>query len=308
MELNQELEREVQDANRIISSIADLNEKVYEGGIGSGETNDFLDQRAVLFKELSGKLDLVSIQDSYGRLTVLTAKGKVLVDGGRSWNLGTVQDEATGFKRVAWVDAAGNASDISGDIEGGKLKALMDMRDGELRNVFIKNMDDLAESVIKEVNAVHKGGVNLNGTTDIPFFEEIDTGYAKGIALSSSIKRDVKNIASTSSSVNSTDNDIAMGIASLGETNVTVGGSQTTFTNYVSSLMTNIGQMAANAKDRSQYDQDTMEVMEKQRESLSGVSLDEEMADLIKFQYAYQAAARLFTVADELFKTLLQAV
>jgi flagellar hook-associated protein 1 FlgK len=47
--------------------------------------------------------------------------------------------------------------------------------------------------------------------------------------------------------------------------------------------------------------------MEKQREGISGVSLDEEMADLIKYQYAFQAASRLFTVADELFQTLLGA-
>ena len=55
----------------------------------------------------------------------------------------------------------------------------------------------------------------------------------------------------------------------------------------------------------SEQQQSAMTVMEKQRESVSGVSIDEEMSNLIKYQYAYQAAARLITVADEMFTDLL---
>ena len=51
-----------------------------------------------------------------------------------------------------------------------------------------------------------------------------------------------------------------------------------------------------------------MTMMEKQRESVSGVSIDEEMTNLMKFQYAYQAAARLITVADEMFQDLLGVI
>ncbi|MCX7966725.1 MAG: hypothetical protein N2596_08890, partial [Syntrophorhabdaceae bacterium] len=69
-----------------------------------------------------------------------------------------------------------------------------------------------------------------------------------------------------------------------------------------------VGQLSKGAQDMVEYSKDTMQIMEKQREDISGVSLDEEMANLIKFQYAFQAAARLFTVADNLFQSLLDAV
>jgi flagellar hook-associated protein 1 FlgK len=77
---------------------------------------------------------------------------------------------------------------------------------------------------------------------------------------------------------------------------------------YLANLSSKIGGTLRAAKDTFTFEEETMGILEKQRESVSGVSIDEEMANLIKFQYAYQAAARLFTVADELLKSLLEAV
>ena len=81
-----------------------------------------------------------------------------------------------------------------------------------------------------------------------------------------------------------------------------------TFTNYTSAMVSKIGEMTSGAKNADQYNQDTLTILQQQRESVSGVSIDEEMANLIKYQYAYQASAKLFTVADELLQSLLGVV
>ena len=304
-ELNNDVGQEVTDANTLIKSIASLNTMILEGGTQGGQANDYIDQRNEQVKELSAKLDLVTFQDQYGRMTVLTSKGKMLVDGDTSYELATDVDQTTGLTGVAWKDASGNLFDISSDIQAGKFKAMLDMRDNQIPG-FISNIDNLAQTLIQQVNTIHATGYNLNGTQN-DFFKSISGNYAKDIGLSDEVKADSKNISATSSLANTTDNDVALSLAGLADSNVCDGGT-TTFTGYTASIVSRIGELTKAATDSVQYDQNTMDVVNNQRESVSGVSLDDEMTNLIKFEHAYEAGARLYTVADDLFKSLLEAV
>jgi flagellar hook-associated protein 1 len=307
-ELNSTVGQEVADINRIVSSIAALNEKVFDSHTNGNEAGDYLDQRTQFFKELSGKIGVRSFEDKYGRISVLTAQGKVLVDGGQCWTIKAIPDAATGFNKVAWVDHAGNASDITDEITTGSLRSIIDLRDQHIGTGFLKQLDDLAEGIMTAVNEVHKDGVTLNNTTGIPFFKELTGNYAASMDVSDAVKTDINNIAATSTAANPTDNDIALAIASLGTNTISIGGSAKTLSDYVASITASIGQLTSNAQQQAAYEQNTMAAMESQRASISGVSIEEEMANLIKFQYAYQASAKLFNVADELFKTLLGVI
>lgn len=308
LELDNNITREVGEINNLLKSIAELNNKVFQGGISGGEAGDYMDQRAELFKSLSGKMDVMSVEDPHGRLTILTGQGKVLVDGNQHWDLAAIQNGQTGFQDVAWTDSSGNKVDITGEIRAGKLKALMDTRDSTIGDTLIGDLDELARSLMTEVNQIHRGGVNLNGTTDVPFFTVLTGDYAKDMRVNQTVAGDVRNIASTSSALNPTDNDIAVAMAALGEQTLSINGMPTTFGGYVASMVSDVGQLTSNAKDAAEYERDTMQIMEKQREAISGVSIDEEMANLIKFQHAYTASARLFTIADKLFETLVNMV
>ncbi len=308
LELDSNVTKEVEEINGILKSIAELNNKVFQGGISGGEAGDYMDQRAELYKSLSARMDVMSVEDKYGRLTVLTSHGKVLVDGNQYWSLAPMRNEQTGFQGIAWTDSSGNSVDITGEIRAGKLKALTDTRDSIIGGKLIGDLDALAKSLMDEVNQVHRGGVNLNGTTDVPFFTELAGNYAKDIGVNSAVREDVKNIAATSSALNPTGNDIAVTIAALGEERIGINGLPTTFGGYVASMVSDVGQLTSNAKDSAAYERDTMQIMEKQREAMSGVSIDEEMANLIKFQHAYTASARLFSIADKLFETLVNMV
>lgn len=318
LELNNNVSKDVQDINRITSSLAELNSKIFEGSKGgSGEANDYINRQVELLKELSGKIGIITFSDSFGRTNVLTSQGKVLVDGGKSWQLATSSNTETGFFDVHWVDFSGSTYDITNGITGGSLRAYIQMQDHGVSD-FIDTMDKLAENLISEVNAIHKNGYTLNHeptTPDEPdgiaFFKEITTNFSKDFDLSDAVKQDTKNIAAASETDSTTGvpmgNGIALQIATLVDKNIFDNG-RSTVTDFTVSITSKIGQLTRGAKDAAQFSEDIMGMLQKQREGVSGVSIDEEMADLIKFQYAYQASSRLFTVADELFRTLLEAV
>jgi flagellar hook-associated protein 1 FlgK len=306
-ELDQQVQGEVDEINRLTASIADLNEKIITlGSASQGEASDYLNQRAELLKELSGKMKVVSFEDQAGGLTVLTENGRTLVDRTNSWKLRTQQDPATGFRNIAWEDGAGNLSDMTGAISSGRLKALLDMRDQHLGNGFIADINNLAQTIITEVNSRHTEGYGLNGLTNIAFFVQTTSDFARDMDLSFQVKTDVQYIAAASSIDDYSGNDNALRIASLIETDLMIGGQSTRFSTYISTVMSNIGDLTKNAQDLSDHQESAMTVMEQQRESRSGVSIDEELTKLMKYQYAYQAAARLISVADEMFQEILQ--
>jgi flagellar hook-associated protein 1 len=306
-ELDQQVQGEVDEINRLTASIADLNEKIISlGSASQGEASDYLNQRAELLKELSGKMKVVSFEDQAGGLTVLTENGRTLVDRTNSWKLQTQQDPATGFRNIAWEDGAGNLSDMTGSISSGRLKALLDMRDQHLGNGFIADINNLAQTIITEVNSRHMEGYGLNGSTNVAFFAQTTSDFARDMDLSVEVKTDVQYIAAASSLGDFSGNDNALRIASLIDADLMIGGQSTRFSAYISTVMSNIGDLTKNAQDLSDHQESAMTVMEQQRESRSGVSIDEELTKLMKYQYAYQAAARLISVADEMFQEILQ--
>jgi flagellar hook-associated protein 1 FlgK len=99
------------------------------------------------------------------------------------------------------------------------------------------------------------------------------------------------------------DNSNALLLADLGEAAVGPGG--LTFSDAYQKLVTNIGLDADEAGDKQTYYQGLVDQFTELRDSVSGVSLDEELTNLIKYQRAYQAAAKMVTTADELLQTLL---
>jgi flagellar hook-associated protein 1 FlgK len=306
-ELDQQVQGEVDEINRLTASIADLNEKIITlGSASQGEASDYLNQRAELLKELSGKMKVVSFEDQAGGLTVLTENGRTLVDRTNSWKLRTQQDPATGFRNIAWEDGTGNLSDITGAINSGKLKALLDMRDQHLGNGFIADINNLAQTIITEVNSRHMEGYDLNGNLAPAFFAQTTSDFARNMDLSIEVKTDVQYIAAASSRDDYSGNDNALRIASLNDADLMIGGESTRLSTYISTVMSNIGDLTKNAQDLSDHQESAMTIMEQQRESRSGVSIDEELTKLMKYQYAYQAAARLISVADEMFQEILQ--
>ncbi len=309
-ELNSSVSQEVDNINRLTTTIASLNQSISEAGT-DGQANDYLDQRTELLKQLSGELGIVSFEDNKGDITVLTADGKSLVDGNNHWNLQVSDPDSTGFFQVNWADSKGNLSDITSNVTSGTLGALLHERDVDAQG-FIDQLNALAQTITTQVNKIHETGYNLNGTSGIAFFKPLTQDYAADMTVSDDVKNDVNNIASTSSLDQPTSNDITLGIAGLANANLpfTVNGNttQTTPVDFVSSIYSSVGELKANAQDLVTYQTNTMSTLTQQQQAVSGVSLDEEITNLMQYQRAYQASAKLISTADDLTVTMLDMV
>jgi flagellar hook-associated protein 1 len=309
-EINSGVKQEVDNVNRLTTTIAGLNQSISQAGT-DGQANDYLDQRTELLKELSGEMGIVTFEDSKGDITVLTADGKSLVDGNNHWNLQVSDPNSTGLFSVNWADSNGNLMDITSNVTSGTLGGLLHERDVDAQG-FVDQLNALAQTITTQVNQVHETGYNLDGTTGIAFFKPLTQNYAANMAVSDDVKNDVSNIASTSSLAQPTGNDIALGIAGLSDAKLpfTVNGNttQTTPVDFVSSMYSSVGELTANAQDLVTYQTNTMSTLTQQQQAVSGVSLDEEITNLMQYQRAYQASAKLISTADALTVTMLDMV
>jgi len=103
------------------------------------------------------------------------------------------------------------------------------------------------------------------------------------------------------------DNTVALNLASLEKKSVLLGG-KSTFNDAYGQLVSKVGALAHTAKINSSAQEVLLTQAKQTRENLAGVNLDEEAANLIKFQQSYQAAAKAISVANSLFDTLIGAI
>jgi len=293
----------VKEINSIAEWIAGLNQKIALTEVGGQNANDYRDSRDLLLKELSLKIKIDSFENSDGKVTVLVAGGRPLVENISSWNLSTQPDVDSDFQNIAWTDSDGNLVDITDSISGGKLKGWLEARDVTIPD-YLSKLDNLAEGIITEVNDLHKAGLGLNdvsvagrnffaGTTATNMAVDVD---------------DVNNIAAAGSLDGLPGgNSNAIEIANL-QNALKMNSDTATFDDYYNSLVSDVGSGVQKATVNFDHQSSMVTHLDNYRESVSGVSLDEEMVNLIKFQHGYNAAARLISVADELLDRVISMV
>jgi flagellar hook-associated protein 1 FlgK len=188
------------------------------------------------------------------------------------------------------------------DPEVGYIKGMIDVRDESVKDLRDK-IDTLASQLITEVNALHQTGYDLDGVNDSSsgFFEG---SGAANIKVNDTIADNPRKLQGSSSADATSNNDILRSIADLGSKAIT-GLNSVSFSEYYSNTLSRFGQDAA--LTTAQFnDQKTVEKMLlKQRESIMGVSIDEEVANLVVYQRAFQASAKLLTTMDGLMQDVL---
>ena len=297
------IEGAVEEINRLSENMVDLNQKIIQVESGGHMANDYRDQRDLVLKELSELIDINSFEDANGGVTVSVGSGQALVEGTHTYKLST-QANADGHQDVTWLDSSGNTVIISNNISKGKLKGWLDARDVDIDNSLNK-LDTLAQNLMTEVNSLHATGYGIDGSTGNDFFT--GTALATGIQVNQLIANDTNLIAAAEGIDKPGDNGNAIAIANLQEA-LTMNGTTATFGAYYDSMVSDAGLAVQQAT--SYYDHQSQMVLqvENYRESISGISIDEEAVNLIKYQNAYQAAAKLITTADEMMETVLAMI
>lgn len=128
------------------------------------------------------------------------------------------------------------------------------------------------------------------------------------IEVNGVIKNDVKSVAAAfrddSGNVNAGDGRAAVEIASIRNTKVMIGHERT-LDDYFADSVTNVGLKGEQAENNLKSHMAIMNDLRTMRDSISGVNIDEELSDIIKFQHGYNAAAKFVTIWDSLIDTVI---
>lgn len=289
----------VGEVNTLSGQIAKLNDAI--AAAGNADVDALKDQQQQAIEQLS-KLTAVSVLTrSDGGVDVSIPSGRALVIGGSAYDI-KVGTGAGGYATLT----LGNA-DITAELTTGQIGGLSYTRD-TLVPGYLASLDALAYGVAQQVNALHQTGTDLNGNAGGAFFTPpaAVAGAAAAMAVSPTVLADGTLIAASQTGAPG-DNGIARALAGLRDQKVLSGGTAT-FTEGWAQLAYAIGAdgESARAEEASRHDL-TQQVLAL-RDQVSGVSLDEEAASLIKFQRAYEANAKYFTTVDGLLVTLMNMV
>jgi len=301
-EMNGEIADVAGRVNGIATDIARLNAQIaqVESGGGSAKANDLRDARDGLVTELSGLADIATLEDRNGSLTV-TLGMRTLVDR-ETVNRVTTSSNAAGDTRL-YLDGV----DVTSRITNGRLGGLFASREAVVSGP-LADLRRLAAALTNEMNLLHSAGVGLDGTTGNDFFTPLSPPLTEADAISNfgvAVSDPRKIAAASAVSALPGDNTNAVRIAGLADASVASLGNAT-FSGYYGGLVADVGKLARNASDLRQFDANLRSELQNRRESASGVSLDEEATNLIAFQRAYEAGAKIIQITDELLQTVLK--
>ena len=158
----------------------------------------------------------------------------------------------------------------------------------------------MVATLITEVNAIHSTGYSPDGTTGLNFFT--GTG-ASDISVNEQITSNSSRVAASGTGEPG-DNDIAIRLSDLADD--TVAPNTMTIGAYYSNILERLGTKSRNAIMMKNNSQMLLNYLEEQKESIAGVSLDEEATDLVRFQHAYQSAARYMAVINDMLDVLME--
>jgi len=287
------------EINKFTSRIADLNKSIVERGNVSGESNRLLDERSESLKSLSALVQLNYVSDANGSLNIFLPNGKQIVGANVALEIGFKSDH------VVFKDSPSESLDqVLSQGGKGKIAGLLNVRDDFISD-YQNNLDDLASEIISQVNELHKEGFDAYQNTGNDFFAVPSKDIAKNMAVKDEIVNDVRLIAA-SAVVSSGNGEIAREVSALKD-QITkfLNGDKATFGSYYGSMIGQIGRDVADANSNAEQQDTILNQLISHRDALSGVSVDEEMMNILKYQMGYNAAGRLCQTVNELLDTLM---
>ena len=296
------LRNAVDQVNALAERLASLNAE--SGSAGARDSAQLLqcrDEQLQAIESLSGLLEVHTIQRDDGGFDVTFGNGRPLVIGATAVPIQTFT-LADGTVALRTQDA-----DVTSEATGGQVGGLRQIRD-VLAPEYLARLDTLAYEVTQQVNGLHTAGFDLDGQAGLPFFTPLAgaTGAASAIAVNPSLTANLRLIVAAGvPSVG--DNQAARAIAALRDARTLDNGTATLSESF-GTLAYRVGQDTSIAKQKHESCAGVVLEIRNLRESVSGVSLDEEAAQMLKFQRAYEANARYFQSVDAALDILMQMV
>jgi flagellar hook-associated protein 1 len=308
--IDSRLEGYVKELNAAGEELKDLNTRIRAIETGGAPPNDLLDKRDVVLKKIASYVDVSMHVDKQGSY-VVDLKGigpyvvgpevhKFYVERSPADDQGK-RENAFDLKTSASV-----SSIVTHRVPGGKLGALLEVRDKTLSTIQDR-LDDLAYGLSQSTNAIHEMGFTRHGAQGIQFFKALDKKEqaAAHIGLSQDIQASVNNIAAAAIPDAPGDGRIAIALSGLQSQRLMSDG-KATMDDWYNAIVSDVGVASAANKSAINQQQDIMVQLGKMRDNISGISIDEETANLMQFQHLFGASAHVIKVADEMLKTVLE--
>ena len=291
--VNANLTSAVSAVNGLTATIASLNQKIQEIS-PDADAGALEDQRQTAIAQLSQYIGLDQIATENNGISLTTTGGTTLVSGNSSYALASSVTNGT----TTIQDATGN--DVTAGVTGGSIGGLLTAQETDLPAAN-SGLDALAYRIATAVNTTNEAGLTTTGVAGTAIFSIPATSAGAAFQISV-IPATGDALAAASTSEGSSGNTNGLALAAI---STAVDSSGQTVDQNLAALLSTIGSTSAATSNQSTAQQATLTQLTSQRDSLSAVSLDEEAASLTQYQNSYNAAAKLFSIVNELFASAL---
>jgi flagellar hook-associated protein 1 len=286
--MNTQVTQTVSQINSLTQQIAQLNGQLSQltaAGQNGGTVEDQRDQLVQQLSQLTG----ISVTQSSDGEVITTGNGTPLVMGSQGFSLQTTTG-SNGMQQV--LDS--NGTNITGTLESGQLGGAIQIRDQEIPS-YLTQLNTLASQFSSAFNAAQAKGYDSNGNVGQNFFSVPASGASAAAGISVAIT-DPAQIAISSDGTSGSNGNVANLSAAL--TNALPSGQSPS--QAYANLVFQVGNDASNAGTQSTAIGQNILQLTNQQSSVSGVSIDEETTNLIRYQTAYEAAARIVSTVQDL--------
>jgi len=291
--LDLDVKQAVEQINLLTGQIAELNRQISDMENLKQDPSTFTDQRTLLIRQLSDLVD-VSVIQTESSVTLTTSNGTALVAGDRSFDL-TAQVDPSGVQHIF-----AQGSDITAKLTAGKIAGLLQVRDQKIPGL-LASLDILAAGLASALNTAHRSGFDLNGTAGGDLFVP-PPGSGQGAAAGMMVViSDPALLAASSDGSPGSNGNLAL-LSAVHDQPVASGQ---TPTDFYANLVFGVGSDVSNGTAELEASQLILRQLEDQRGSISGVSVDEEAANMLRYQRAYEAAARVVSTVNEMLDTTI---
>jgi flagellar hook-associated protein 1 FlgK len=292
--LNTTIQNNVASCNQDLNQIATLNQQIVQAEAGGGTANNLVDTREQTIENLAGLVNISTTAQSNGSVNI--SIGGVSMVAGSSAVDGLQTYDAGGGQLLIQDENSATPLSVTGGSIGGNITA----RDGAL-STLQTSLDTLASQLVTQVNNIYSAGYDSSGGTGQLFF----TGNsAANISVNSALVSDPSQFQASSTAGAGGDTKIALALANLSTQTIPALGNKSLSQSY-SQTVSNLGNAIDAATNQLNTSQAISTSLTNQRSSESGVSIDQEMTDLMEYQKAYEASAQLVTTLDSMMETVI---
>jgi flagellar hook-associated protein 1 FlgK len=283
--INEQLDSSVTSVNDLTSTIADLNAQIVALQSQGGDTSSLEDSRDSAVTDLSELMEVSVTEQSDGSYTLTLGQGQPLVSGSTAATLSLDNGDVS-------LQYGSQTFDVSDDV-GGSIGGLLDY-ESDVLDPTLSTLNELAATVADQLNALQASGYDLDGNSGSDLFTYDSSNAAGSLAVSSSMTNDGLAFSDSATSGSNNNSNLLL-MLDLQEDQ----------SDTYSSLVSDVAIQSSSATAMLTANTELVDSVSSSISSNSGVNSDEEAANLLTYQAAYEANAKVVTIAGELFDTLM---